>query len=152
VTSPFVIEPATMDHARRIRLRPADAREIAALGYTQEEGLQLSLHRALWADAYLLEGEVAAILGFSLTSLLGGGGQPWFVTGLPIERAKKSFVRECRRRLVELRARYGRLANFVHADYAESLELLRRLGFTIGRPQPFGRLGQPFCLVEMEVS
>jgi hypothetical protein len=145
----IMIEPATMVLAARIELRPGDAREIAALGMTAEEGLAISLARAVWADAYLVDGAVAAILGFSLSSLLGGIGQPWLITGRPIDRVRKTFMRTARTRIVEMRDRHGMLANYVHADYPEALAFMRWLGFTIGEPRPYGRLGAPFCFVTM---
>ena len=145
----ITIVPATMAHARAIDLREADAREIEALGFTQEEGLRLSLDRAVWAHAYLVDGEIAAILGFSLTSLLGGGGQPWLITGKPVERVKKSFARIARARIAEMKAQHGYLANWVHAEYTESLRFMAWLGFDIGEPRPYGRHGAPFCLVSM---
>jgi len=124
-------------------------REIAALGFTQEEGLSISLARALWADAYLIDGEVAALLGFSQSSILGGVGQPWLITGLPIDRHRKSFMKIAGARIVEMRARHGVLANWVHAEYREALAMMRWLGFSVGAPQPYGRLGRLFCLVTM---
>jgi hypothetical protein len=93
-----------------------------------------------------------AILGFSLASLLGGGGQPWLITGRPVDRIKKTFMRTCRARIAEMRRRHGALRNFVHAEYPEALALMRWLGFEIGPPQPHGRLKQPFCLVFLEAT
>jgi hypothetical protein len=145
----ITIVSATMEHACAIDLRDGDAREIAALGFTKEEGLSISLARALWADAYLIDGDVAALLGFSQSSLLGGVGQPWLITGQPIDRHRKTFMSIARDRIIEMRARHGVLANWVHAEYREALAMMRWLGFSIGRPQPYGRLGQPFCLVTM---
>jgi hypothetical protein len=143
------IVPATMSHARAIRLRDGDAREVAALGFTQEEGFAISLGRAVWADAYLVDGEVGAILGFSLSCLLGDRGQPWLMTGEPVNRVRKSFARLARDRISDLRRRYRYLANYVHADYTASLRFMAWLGFTVEPPQPFGRLGAPFCFIWM---
>ena len=55
------VVPATMEHARAIRLRDGDAMEIAALGETQESALAKTLGRALWAETYLVDGEPGAI-------------------------------------------------------------------------------------------
>jgi hypothetical protein len=143
------IVPATVDHARAIVLRPGDAAEIAALGVTQEEGLRTSLERAVWADAYLVDGEVAAILGCGFSSLLGGHATPWLITGVPIERVRKSFAKLAKARIAELHAQYGTLVNYVHADYRASLRFMAWLGFVVGEPQPVGPLGASFCRVSM---
>ena len=139
------IVPATMAHARAIRLRPGDAREIAALGYTQEEGIGRSVARSLWADAYLADGEVAAIAGLCLPSLLGPIASLWLVTGTPVDRHRKEFLRLTRQRVAEVRKDWPVLVDYVHADYAEALRWLQWLGFTIAEPQPYGRLGVLFC-------
>jgi hypothetical protein len=141
--------PATLEHATRIDLREGDRREIAALGVTKLAGLGLSLQRSLWADAYLIDGEVAAISGLALGSLLGSEATLWLLTGTPVNRHKKDFLRLTRQRLAEVRRHWPVLVNYVHADYREALRWLRWLGFTIEPPRPFGRLGGPFCRVSI---
>jgi hypothetical protein len=133
-----------MAHARAIKLRPGDAREIAALGVTMPEAFVLSTSRALWADAWLIDGEVAAIVGLSVESLLGDEGVPWLLTGEPVERHKKLFLRETRAGVARMRGRFPVLRNFVHADYAEAVRWLAWLGFAIGGSRPHGPFGAPF--------
>ncbi len=138
------IVPATIWHARRIELRSGDRAEIEALGLTAEEGLRLSLARALWADAYLIEGEVAAILGLGVPSMLGRVATPWLVTGRPVDRHRKAFLRLTRARLQEMRRGRELLVNHVHADYAQAVRWLAWLGFEITPARPFGPLGALF--------
>jgi len=138
----ITIEPATMEHARTIRLRDGDAMEIAALGVTKEAGLGFSLARSIWANAYLADGEVAAISGLALTSMIGGDATLWLITGEPVNRYKKEFLRLTRQRLAEVRREWPVLIDYVHAPYTEAL---RWLGFAIEPPRPFGPLGAPFC-------
>ncbi len=139
------IVPATREHVALLVLREGDAREIAALGYAKDEALGRSIARSLWADAYLIDGEVAAILGLALPSLTGRLASLWLVTGLPVDRNRKAFLRLCRARLVEVRRQWPVLVDYVHAEYAEAHRWLRWLGFTIGPPEPYGRLGALFC-------
>ena len=139
------VVPATMAHVGRIVLRPGDAREIEALGYSPAEALGRSIGRSLWADAYLVDGEVAAILGLALPSLTGRLASLWLVTGMPVDRHRKPFLRLCRARLAEVRRQWPLLVDYVHADYAEAHRWLRWLGFTIGPPEPYGQLGHLFC-------
>jgi hypothetical protein len=137
--------PATMAHVGQLTLRGGDAREIAALGYSKEEALGRSIARSLWADAYLVDDEVAAILGLALPSMTGRLASLWLVTGRPVDRHRKTFLRLCRERLAEVRGQWPVLVDYVHADYAEAHRWLKWLGFTIGPAEPYGRLAAPFC-------
>lgn len=143
------IVPATIEHAERIELRPGDAREVEVLGLTMPEAFKVSTARSMWAHTYLIDGEVAAMVGLSVDNLLGGIGAPWLVTGKPVDRNKKLFLRETRAGVERMRAEFPVLRNFVHAEYAECLRWLRWLGFEIGPPQPKGPFGAPFCLFSM---
>jgi hypothetical protein len=138
------IVPATMAHAEAIELRPGDAAEIAALGLCPRGALQASLARSLWADAYLAEGEVAAILGLGLPSMLGRVATPWLLTGLPVDCHRKAFLRLTRTRVELLRREWDLLVNYVHADYAQSIRWLAWLGFEIGAAVPLGPKGALF--------
>jgi GNAT superfamily N-acetyltransferase len=139
------IVKASMEHARAIELRDGDAREIAALGFTREEGIGRSLDSALWADAYLVDGEVAAIAGVSIGSLLGGEAIPWLVTGRPVERCRREFLRQTRAGVARMLRQFPVLCNHVHAEYTEAIRWLRWLGFTIEAPAPRGPRGELFC-------
>lgn len=139
------IVPATRAHAEAIELRPGDAREIAVLGLTMAEAWDISTARALWMNAYMIDGEVAALVGLSVNSLLGGWASPWLVTGVPVDGHKKIFLRETRKGVERMRAQFARLSNYVHVDYHETVRWLRWLDFKIGKPQPMGPLGAMFA-------
>jgi hypothetical protein len=134
----------TPEHIERIDLREGDAMEIAALGMSKGECLGTTLSRSVWADAYMLDGEVAALMGLIMTSLIGGSPMPWLMTGRPVERFHKSFMRLTRDRTRNMLGQYGTLTCNVHADYARSIRWLEWLGFEIGPARPLGRLGAPF--------
>jgi hypothetical protein len=133
-----------MAHAAAIDLRPADRAEIEALGFEPHEGLRLSLERALWADAYLVGGEVVAIAGLGVPSMLGRVAVPWLVTGKPVDRHRKTFLHLTRARLGRMRRDWDLLVNHVHADYAQAVRWLAWLGFDIAPAQPFGPRGALF--------
>ena len=138
------VVPATMAQVHAIDLREGDAREIAALGVGKSEALAATLARSLWADAYLVDGEVAALMGLILSSLVGGVAMPWLMTGAPVERHRRAFLQLTRARTREMLARHGTLVCNVHADYARSIRWLRWLGFDLGAARPIGPLGALF--------
>lgn len=138
------VVPATMAQVHAIELREGDAREIAALGVGKSEALAATLARSLWADAYLVDGEVAALMGLILSSLVGGVAMPWLMTGAPVERHRRAFLQLTRARTREMLARHGTLVCNVHADYARSIRWLRWLGFDLGAARPIGPLGALF--------
>jgi hypothetical protein len=138
------IIPATMAHIAAIDLRAADRAEIEALGLEPHEGLRRSLERALWADAYLVEGEIVAIAGLGVPSMLGRVAVPWLVTGMPVDRHRKAFLRLTRARIERMRRGWDLLVNHVHADYAQAVRWLAWLGFEIAPARPFGPRGALF--------
>lgn len=144
------IVPATMEHARRINLRPGDAAEIAALGVTKEEGLRKSLDRSLWAETYFVDGEPAAIMGVVLPCLLGRTASPWLMTSPLVEREWNFFLRHCRIKVGEMLAEWDVLMNYVHADYRSAVRWLRWLRFTIDPPLPIAPQGALFHRFHME--
>jgi GNAT superfamily N-acetyltransferase len=125
------IEQATLDHARALQLRAGDACEIAALGISKEHAIARSLERSIWAEAYLVDGEVAAIVGLGLSSLIGGHGVPWLLTGPACERHKRRFLVESRHQVDRMLAECERLVGSVHAGYGRAVRWLKWLGFAI---------------------
>ena len=108
------------------------------------EGLALSLARSLWADAYLAGGEVTALVGLALQPMVGGVAMPWLLTGRPVDRHRKAFLRLTRARTRALLAEHGTLVAHVHADYREAVRWLAWLGFALAPAQPFGPRGALF--------
>jgi hypothetical protein len=138
------VVPATSAHVEAIQLRDGDRREIEALGLAPREGLALSLARSLWADAYLADGEVAALVGVALQPMVGGTAMPWLLTGRPVDRHRKAFLQLTRARTRALLAEHGTLVAHVHADYREAVRWLAWLGFALAPARPFGPRGAPF--------
>jgi hypothetical protein len=148
----ITIVPANMEHAKAIDLRPGDRREIEVLGLTMPEAFAVSTARDVWSETYLIEGEIAAMVGLAANSILGGWGSPWLVTGTPVDRHTKLFLKETRAGVDRMRAAFPRLSNYVHAEYTQTVRWLRWLGFSIGAPEPKGPFGAPFCLFSMGMN
>jgi hypothetical protein len=146
------VVPATLAHVEAMNLRDGDRREIEALGVTPHDGLMRSLARSVWADAYLAGGEVAALVGLAVQPLVGGVAMPWLLTGRPVDRHRKAFLRLTRARTREMLAEHGLLVAEVHAEYREAVRWLGWLGFTLAPPRPLGPLGAPFQQATMRAT
>lgn len=138
------VEPATFAHVERLELRDGDRREVEALGLSPREALTLSVARSVWADAYLADGEVAALMGLAVQPLVGGTAMPWLLTGRAVDRHAKDFLRLTHARTREMVAAHGTLVAQVHADYVQAVRWLAWLGFEIAPPRPLGPRGAPF--------
>lgn len=146
------VVPATLAHVEAIDLREGDRREIEALGVSPRHGLAQSLARSAWADAYFADGEVAALVGVAMQPLLGGVAMPWLLTGRPVDRHRKAFLRLTRARTRQMLAEHGTLVAEVHAEYREAVRWLAWLGFTLAPPRPLGPLGAPFQQATMRAT
>jgi hypothetical protein len=145
--------PATPAHAAALapRLRPADELECRALGMAPYEALRTSIARGLWAEAYLVDGEVAAIVGLGLSSFLGGHGVPWLLTSAIVECHRKTFLRCSRDTLARMMAEVPLLVNWVHAENVQAIRWLRWLGFDVAaEPVALPPHGAPFHRFQME--
>src|SRR5689334_11424866 len=130
------VVPATLAHAAAIDLRDGDRREIEALGLEPRDGIARSLACSLWADAYIADGAVAALTGVALQPLLGGMAIAWLLTGRPVDRHRKAFLRLTRARAAAMLAEHGTLTAHVHAEYREAVRWLGWLGFDIAPARP----------------
>jgi hypothetical protein len=146
------VVPATPAHAAAIDLRDGDRREIEALGLAPSDGIVRSLARSLWAEAYVVDGAVAALVGVALQPLLGGTAIAWLLTGRPVDRHRKAFLRLTCARTAAMLAEHGTLTAHVHAEYREAVRWLAWLGFEISPAQPLGPHGAPFHQATLRAS
>jgi hypothetical protein len=144
--------PATLSHAEAIELRDGDRREIEAFGLSPRDGIARSLARSLWTDAYIFDGEVAALTGVALQPLLGGTAIAWLLTGRPVDRHRKAFLRLTRARTQAMLVEHGTLTAHVHAEYREAVRWLAWLGFEIAPARPIGPLAAPFHQAVMRTT
>lgn len=130
-------------------LRPEDAYEAWALeGAEPVDALMRSLRESSKAWAATVDGEPAALWGVVPVGLLTGTGIAWMLTGRAVEKAKWTFLRECRDRLVEIQREYPVLINVVHARYVRAVRWAMWLGFDVSRPFVYGPAGEPFVRIE----
>jgi hypothetical protein len=98
-----------------------------------------------WADGHVLCG-----LGIRPGSLVRGGiASPWFLSSVYLPGHTRELLVLSRRAIIVWLAEYEVLVNYVDARYNKSLRWLRKLGFVIHDPMPYGYLGLPFHRVEI---
>lgn len=127
-------------------MRPTDVAEMKA---TQGEDVDLE---ALLRESVRLSGYVDS--GVALDTgelvLMRGvveypcGGIPWMLATPRAEEFTRDFIIEGRRWVGEMLERYGHLVNYVDARNTKSIRWLRKLGFRIHEPEPFGVQQLPF--------
>jgi hypothetical protein len=88
--------------------------------------------------------EPIAIFGVAPVSMLNGIGSPWFLSTDRAYKHPRTLVSEGRRYLARMRESYFSLVNYVDVRNDKSIRWLRRMGFTIHPPIPYGVEGEPF--------
>lgn len=89
-----------------------------------------------WAAS--IDGEVACILGVAPISLLGGVGSPWLLGTDVLARHRATFMRHAREGVRAMLGVYPHLVNCVHVKNTASIAWLRRVGFVLHPPIPYG--------------
>lgn len=101
-------------------------------------------------DAEVLEAGNAPVALFGCVRVVYGYGSPWMI-GTDDVRRFAAIVHKVAVEKTGLWVReYGLLCNYVLASNAQSIRWLRRLGFVIEPPAPYGWQGRDFCPFWME--
>ena len=137
------------------RLRSADREELQAMTGPDVLGCIESCVRASYgrlgrmAFSLRRDGELVAMFGFMPVGGMSDTAHPWLVGSdafVDVARMQMSLARRyCRATLDE----YPVLFNYVDARNRASIIWLKRLGFTIQAPEPFGVAALPFHRFEM---
>lgn len=130
---PARIVAATTEHARAMRLRASDLREVNlwAPGKNPSDVLQLSVATGDAAYAAIGEdGEVVAIGGFSVD---GNVVSPWLIAADSLQRHRKQLMRHSKTFLEGLLRDFPGhvLGNHVNRDNKPARSFLRALGAVI---------------------
>jgi hypothetical protein len=133
------------------RMRAQDRAELAALGrHDVEEVLRESLARSTLAWTTTSDGEPIVIGGAApLRSLLDDVGVPWLLGTDVAMKHQRAFMTVAPIYIGQMLQTFSHLLNYVHVDNTVSRRWLKRVGFTLAEPAPFGPLGAPFCRFEM---
>lgn len=120
----------------------------ASAGFAPQEALEAGIR---CSDAWTVRanGKIMAIYGVFTLNLLTGMAIPWVLTTGLVDRHPKIFYKLSREVVAVMRSKHGMLVNMVDARYAKALRWVRRLGFEVHPPEPFGFAGMPFCRITM---
>lgn len=131
-------------------LRESDRAECEAYGRPSiAPGIEASVRRSLLCWTGTADGRVGAIMGVSPVDVLAGVGSPWMLGTPLLNRHSRVLVRMTPEYIARMLKAFPHLVNFVHAKNTTSVRWLRRLGFTLHNPVPYGALGELFHPFEM---
>jgi hypothetical protein len=135
----YDIRPATQQDVAdvAVRLRSGDRAELAALGLTPLQGVQMSFDNSLWARVGIWQGQVACIWGLGSISLLSGLGGAWMLSTPVVNGSRKQFLRASRQQVGQMRQIFPRLCCQVDQRYGQAVRWLGWLGFV---PRQVGQI------------
>lgn len=138
------VEPAEVDEIAAM-VRQADIEEITgALGIPIREALLQGITDSLKVSKIVAAGEVVAVFGDAVHSVLGRIGVPWLISTTAIERQPRAFLRVCAGEVADMLTRHDVLFNYVDARNTAAIRWLKWLGFQFDDPEPYGPNGMPF--------
>jgi len=125
--------PAAPAHIAPIAgaMRAIDRCECAAMGYDPDWALRISLAGAAQAWTALVGDVPHAMFGVESINAIERTGRIWFLGSDAVLRHGRALLTTGRRILAEMSGDYAELSNFVGAENAAAIALLRRWGFTI---------------------
>ena len=129
-------------------LRESDRAELAAVGFDDMLAPiagSVGVSTLCWTA--LVDDQVACVLGVS--PLEGDTGSPWMLGTPLLDQHARVLVRKTPEYIDRMLGAFPHLLNYVHAGNATSVRWLRRLGFTLAEPQPYGARGELFHQFEM---
>jgi hypothetical protein len=146
------VQPGDVDYLLE-HMREADRLEVtSAAGADLREVLETSIAWSPFCWAAELEGRLISIWGFVPESMLGDTAIPWMLGTDDISRIPGALTRIAKGHIAQVRETYPLLVNHVDVRNTASWRWLKRLGFTLREPAPFGLEGLPFYRFDMGFS
>ena len=126
-------------------VRQADVDEITeALGIPMERALIDAVTGSLNARKIVVDGEVVAVFGDAIHSILGSVGVPWLISTIHVEKHARAFLKVCKPEVQGMLTRHRHLMNYVDARNTSAIRWLKWLGFDFGEAAPYGPKRLPF--------
>lgn len=139
---------ATAEDAKYVasRLRKADVAEVLALGCPAEKAVELSRKLSDYAWTGLIDGEPAMLFGCGC-SLTSTAAEVWALGTDLCTSAPREMLVYGRQKLREMLDIYPKMQNYCDARYKAAHRWLKKLGFEISIPEPYGPKGEMFCKI-----
>lgn len=119
--------------------RQADIDELTeALGVTIEDALLAGIRDSLNARQIVVDGQVVAVFGDAVFSLLGGVGVPWLISTIHVQKHPRAFLQVCKPEVQQMLTRHHHLMNYVDARNTAAIRWLKWLGFKFEPAAPYG--------------
>lgn len=131
-------------------LRPADQRELEAYGHGDKPHLALtdSASRSTHCWAGFAGNDLLAVFG--VAEMEPGVGSPWMMGTPALDDHARALAKATPLYIARMLASFPHLVNFVHVENDVSIRWLKRVGFTVHPPQPYGAPGEMFHPFEMK--
>lgn len=126
-------------------MRSADRIEVmASHGYTPIEALQEGVNVSDYCTAIFIDGDLIAILGLVVTSVISGQGVPWLLGTSGVIKHSREFLANSHDVVNSLVRKCPNMMNYVHDKNRVSIRWLKWLGFKMEPPYSFGVAGEKF--------
>jgi len=120
-------------------MRQADIDEVwASNHYTPAEAMLSSWKASDRSMIVTVNNEPCVMIGLVIRDILSGGGIPWLLGTENALKYKRYFLTQVPDVIDEMLTICPRLYNYVHAKNKISVNWLKRIGFIIDEPVPFG--------------
>lgn len=133
MTTKFDIRVSVLSDVEKLSktMREKDRKEAEALGMSAEKALYLTFKQALLRRTIYLNDEIVAMSGVTGTPL-SIIGRPYLVTSTACDTISPlKLCRLYKKEVAEMNSIFPVLENYVDANYAEAVRLLRMTGFEL---------------------
>jgi len=120
-------------------MRQSDVEEVwASSHHTPLEALTKGWHASDYHAVAVCDGEPLVMFGLVKCDILSGSGSIWMLGSNRSLKYRKEFMVRTPLVIDEMLRICSHLSNRVHGKNVDSIKWLRRLGFTIDDPEPYG--------------
>lgn len=128
------------------RLRTADIREVEALGQRVKGIVWACVLASDFAWTGLIDGVPAMVLGCA-ESPLASEGEVWALGTSVLDKHPREVLTYGKQKLSEMLDIFPCLVNYCGVWHTKNLKWLKKIGFEISAPAPYGKNGCMFCKV-----
>jgi hypothetical protein len=134
-------------------MRQADVDEVwASNHHTPIDALINGLKVSDRSVVVIVDDEPCAMIGLVIRDILSGVGVPWLLSTDGALKNKRNFLIQVPSVIDEMLTVCPKLFNYVHIKNKISINWLRRIGFTIDKPLPYGVDNELFHKFHLERS